>query len=257
MIPIKNDREIECMRRSCQTAASIRDQLAGAVRPGVSTKELDDLAKELIAQAGGVSPFFGYGQRKKFPGQICVSINEEVVHGIGGARRLELGDIVKLDVGIVIDGWIGDTAITVSVGMVSPEVNHLMHVTLNSLYEGIAQAKVGNHVHDIGARVESFVTENGCSVVREFVGHGVGKRLHEEPQVPNFGKPKTGPKLKAGMILAIEPMVNLGKGDVHVLPDGWTVVASDKKPSAHFEHTVLITDGEPEILTWSERMALK
>lgn len=257
MIPVKNEREIGFMRKSCAKAAEIRDRLAREVRPGITTGELDALAARLIREAGGTSPFLGYGHRKKFPGHICVSVNEEVVHGIGSSRHLLLGDIVKLDVGIILDGWIGDTAITVPVGMVSPEVNHLMHVTLSSLYQGIAQARVGNQVHDIGAAVNEFVRSHGCTVVKEFVGHGVGKRLHEEPQVPNFGKPKTGAKLKPGMTLAIEPMVNLGGEDVQVLSDGWTVVTKDNKPSAHFEHTVLITDGEPEILTWTDRMALK
>jgi len=257
MIPIKNEREVQFMKDSCKAAALIRDRLAQEVRPGVSTRELDDLARELIAKAGGKSPFYGYGTRKKFPGHICVSVNEEVVHGIGSDRRLQLGDIVKLDVGIILNGWIGDTAITVPVGMVTSDVNHLMHVTLQSLYIGIDQARAGNHVHDIGAAVDRYVSENKCAVVREFVGHGVGKRLHEEPQVPNFGKPKTGARLKPGMTLAIEPMVNLGTSEVKILSDGWTVVTADKKASAHFEHTVLITDGEPEILTWTERMALK
>ncbi len=257
MIPIKNEREVQFMRESCKAAASIRDRLASEVKPGVTTRRLDEMARDMIQEAGGTSPFLGYGQRKKFPGHICVSVNEEVVHGIGGDRRLQLGDIVKLDVGIILNGWIGDTAITVPVGMVSAEINHLMHVTLKALYEGISQARLGNHVHDIGATVERYVSGHKCSVVKEFVGHGVGKRLHEEPQVPNFGKPKTGAKLKPGMILAIEPMVNLGTGNVKVLSDGWTVVTQDGKPSAHFEHTVLITEGEPEILTWTERMALK
>jgi methionyl aminopeptidase len=200
----------------------------------------------LIQKSGGKSAFLNY---RGFPGNICISINEEVVHGIGGTRRIQYGDIVKLDVGIVLDGWVGDTATTVPVGAVDPDVARLLEVTQRALAKGVEQARAENRVGDISAAIENFVVKNGFSVVREFVGHGVGRCLHEEPQVPNYGQAGRGPKLKPGMTLAIEPMVNAGQGEVRVLADGWTVVTRDGKPSAHFEHTVLVTENEPEILT--------
>lgn len=234
------------MRKSCQAVAEIRDKLVSMVAPGVTTGEIDRCAASLIKEKGGTSAFLNY---RGFPGNICISVNEEVVHGIGGERKLLYGDVLKLDVGIFLNGWVGDTAISVAVGAVSPEVDRLMRKTEEALYIGIAQAVEGNRVGDICGAIENFVNAQGYSVVREFVGHGVGRKLHEEPQIPNYGKAGTGPKIKAGMTLAIEPMINMGRADVKVLKDGWTVVATDGKPSAHYEHTILVTESEPEVLT--------
>ena len=213
--------------------------------PGVSTGEIDKLAARLIAKKGGRSPFLHY---RGFPGHICISVNDEVVHGIGGSRRIQYADIVKLDIGIILRGWVGDTATTIPVGAVAPEVTRLLDKTQEALAVGIEQAREGNRVYDISQAIENFVVSNGYSVVREFVGHGVGRTLHEEPHVPNYGR-EIKAKLKPGMTIAIEPMVNMGRAQVRVLADGWTVVTNDGKPSAHFEHTVLITEGDPEILT--------
>lgn len=250
MSNVKSPQEIERMRKSCRLAAEILDAVAARVQPGVTTGELDQLAGELIRQAGGKSPFLGY---RGYPGQVCVSVNEEVVHGIPGKRRVQYGDIVSLDVGIILDGYVGDNATTVGVGVVDPRTQELLQATEEALCAGIAAARAGHRVGDISAAVQSLVEARGFSVVREFVGHGVGRKMHEEPQVPNFGRAGTGPKLKAGMTLAIEPMINRGTHDVVMLKDGWTVVTADHAPSAHFEHTVLITDGEPEILTWRRK----
>lgn len=254
MIPIKNEREIEKMRASCRTASIVLDRICSMIRPGISTREIDQAAADFMAQEQCRSAFLGY---KKFPGHICVSVNEEVVHGIGGSRRVQYGDIVKIDCGVIKDGWVGDTATTVPVGVVDARVQRLMQVTEDALDIAIRHAQAGHRLGDLSAAVEEEVVANGYSVVREFVGHGVGRKLHEEPQVPNYGRPGTGPKLKPGMTIAIEPMVNMGGSGVRVLDDNWTVVTSDGKPSAHFEHTVLITRDEPEILTWRERTLSK
>ena len=251
VIPIKSSSEVERMRRACAAAAAVLRDVAGMVQPGRPTAELDVAASELIARHGGKSAFFGY---RGFPGQICVSVNDEVVHGIPGARKIQYGDIVSMDVGIVLDGFIGDNATTVAVGVVKPRTAELLRVTQQALHAGIAQARVGKRVGDISHAIQATVEAHGFSAVREFVGHGVGRRMHEEPQIPNFGKAGTGPKLKAGMTLAIEPMINAGTAEVQVLEDKWTVVTADGAPSAHFEHTVLVTDGEAEILTWQEKM---
>ena len=250
MIPIKSAKEIERMRASCRAAAEVLQAVGARVAPGVTTGELDALAGEMIRQLGGQSPFFGY---KGYPGQICVSVNEEVVHGIPGSRRIQYGDIVSLDIGVIVNGYVGDNATTIAVGAVEGRAQALLQVTEAALAAGIAAARAGNRVGDISSAIQQVVESRSCTVVREFVGHGVGRKMHEEPQVPNFGKPRTGPKLKAGMTLAIEPMVNAGTSEVQVLRDGWTVVTADGAPSAHFEHTVLITDGEPEILTWLKK----
>lgn len=220
------------------------------VEPGRTTKELDEAAGELIARFGGKSPFLGY---RGYPGNICVSVNEEVVHGIPGKRRVQYGDIVSLDIGIILDGYVGDNATTVAVGVVKPRTQELLRVTQLALEAGIKKARAGNRVGDISHAVQSVVEGNGFSVVREFVGHGVGRKMHEEPQIPNYGKAGDGPKLKPGMTLAIEPMINAGVGEVQMLSDGWTVVSADGQPSAHFEHTVLVTEGDPEILTWPKK----
>ncbi len=236
------------MRSAGRAARIVLEKIAALVRPGVTTKEIDQAAADFMVEEKCKSAFLGY---RKFPGHICISVNEEVVHGIGGPRRLQLGDIVKLDVGVNKSGWIGDTATTVGVGTVSPAVEKLLEVTQTALAGALLHAHSGKRLGDLCASIEQAVVSQGFSVVREFVGHGVGKKLHEEPQVPNFGVPGDGPKLKPGMTLAIEPMVNMGKPGVKVLSDNWTVVTADGLLSAHFEHTVLITKGEPEILTWS------
>ena len=256
MIVIKTPDEIERMRVACNAAAQILATVAALVQPGRTTKELDDAAAEMIKTRGGESPFFGYkGQRSAlfplYPGHICVSVNEEVVHGIPTSkRRIQYGDIVSLDVGIDLGGFVGDNATTVAVGVVEARTQQLLQVTERALYAGIAAARAGNRVGDISSAVQTMVESQGFSVVREFVGHGVGRKMHEEPQIPNYGRAGDGPKLKPGMTLAIEPMINAGTGDVVMLSDGWTVVSADGAPSAHFEHTVLVTDGDAEILTW-------
>ncbi len=246
VIPIKNATEIEHMRQSGHALRSILDELRGMAQPGVTTREIDVRAGELIKAKGGKSPFLNY---RGFPGNICVSVNEEVVHGIGGSRRIQYGDVVKIDAGLILNGWVSDSAITVPVGEIDPAVAKMLVASEESLMVGIAQARAGNRVHDISAAIEQYVVKRGYSVVREFVGHGVGRQLHEEPQVPNYGRAGTGAKLKAGMTICIEPMVNLGRPEVKILADGWTVVTTDGKPSCHVEHTVLITEDEPEILT--------
>jgi methionyl aminopeptidase len=258
MIPIKSAREVEKMRQACRTASDILDRVSDLVRPGISTKEIDEAAAVFMQEAGVKSAFLGYrlGHRV-FPGNICISLNDEVVHGIASQRRVQYGDIVKLDIGVIEDGWVGDTAATVAVGMVEERVDLLMRVTENALERAIRIAHEGTRLGDICAEIEDEARCNRFSVVREFVGHGVGRKLHEEPQIPNYGKRGSGPRLKAGMTLAIEPMVNLGTAAVRLLDDGWTVVTADGLPSAHFEHTVLITKDEPEILTWRAKTQLK
>lgn len=254
MIPIKRGFEIDKMRRAGELAANILNRLADLIAPGVTTGEIDHAASQFMAEAGVKSAFHGY---KNFPGHICISLNEEVVHGIGGPRKICYGDIVKLDVGIVYDGWIGDTAVSVPVGIIDPEVERLLTVTEQSLDGAIALVRAGTRLGDVCAHVEEQAKAAGFTVVREFVGHGVGRSLHEEPQIPNFGKKGTGPVLKPGMTLAIEPMINMGKARVRLLEDKWTVVTADALPSAHFEHTVLVTDGDPEVLTWPRKTLLK
>jgi methionyl aminopeptidase len=254
VIPIKSDREIEKMRAACRTASSVLDRIVNVIRPGISTREVDQAAADFMSDEGCKSAFLGY---KKFPGHICISLNEEVVHGIGGSRRIQYGDIVKIDCGVVKDGWVGDTAITVPVGVVDARVQRLLQVTEETLALAITFAEAGRRLGDLCSAIEDEIIANGFSVVREFVGHGVGRKLHEDPQVPNYGRAGTGPKLKPGMTIAIEPMVNMGAPEVRVLDDDWTVVAADGKPSAHFEHTVLITKLGPEILTWREKMVSK
>ncbi len=254
MIPIKSEREIDKMRESCSSAAKVLDKLAMLVRPGVTTGDIDEAAADFMSDESCRSAFLGY---RNFPGNICISVNDEVVHGIGGSRRIQYGDIVKLDVGVIKGGWVGDTAKTVPVGAIKPAWSRLLAVTEDILDRVIPIARAGSRVGDISAFIEDEVLANGYNVVREFVGHGVGRNLHEEPQIPNFGRGGTGPRLKPGMTLAIEPMVNLGGAAVRTLEDDWTVVTADQMPSAHFEHTVLITKGEPQILTWREKMVAK
>ncbi|MCS7064603.1 MAG: type I methionyl aminopeptidase [Methylacidiphilales bacterium] len=245
-IPIKREPEIQAMRESGALAATILEQLKNLLAPGVTTREIDQAAADLMREYGVKSAFYGY---RKFPGHICIGINEEVVHGIGSSRRIQYGDIVKIDVGILHNGWIGDTAATIPIGEISADIARLITATEEALYHGIAAARAGARVGDISHSIESYIKKHRFSVVREFVGHGVGRHIHEEPQVPNFGQPHTGPILKPGMTLAIEPMVNLGTPDVRILADGWTAVTRDGLPSAHFEHTIVITEKEAEILT--------
>jgi methionyl aminopeptidase len=254
MIPIKSPSEIEKMRAAGDLASRVLNEVAELIAPGITTGELDRHAGKLIAAAGAKSAFFGY---RKFPGQLCISLNEEVVHGIGGPRKVNYGDIVTLDCGVNLNGWIGDTAVTVPVGIIDPEVENLLRVTEETLNGALKFATAGRRLGDLCAYIESEIVRNGYSVVREFVGHGVGRKLHEEPQIPNYGRKGSGPKLKAGMTLAIEPMVNMGRHEVRILEDKWTVVTRDGLPSAHFEHTILVTNGEPEVLTWRRKTLLK
>jgi methionyl aminopeptidase len=249
-IPIKNAQEIEKMRAACRIASQVLDRTGTLVQPGITTGEVDRAAASFMRESSARSAFLNY---RGFPGNICISVNDEVVHGIGGTRRIQYGDVVKLDIGVIVNGWVGDTATTIPVGVIEPSVQRLLQVTEESLALAITFATEGRRLGDLCSAIEDEIIANGYSVVREFVGHGVGKKLHEEPQVPNYGRKGTGPKLKAGMVLAIEPMVNMGTASVKILPDGWTVVTADGKPSAHFEHSVLITKGEPEILTWREK----
>jgi methionyl aminopeptidase len=254
MIILKNERDIEAMRAAGAVASLVLQEVCSWITPGVTTKEVDLYAAARMNHYGARSAFLGY---RKYPCHVCLSVNDQVVHGLASDRRVQFGDIVSVDVGVVYEGYIGDTAKTVAVGGCSPFAQRLIDVTERALYEGIGQALAGNRVADISRAVQTFVEANGFSVVREFVGHGVGRTMHEDPQVPNFVDGKSSPKLRPGMTLAIEPMVNAGGPAVEVLRDGWTVVTRDGKPSAHFEHTVLITESEPEILTCPERMRSK
>lgn len=226
--------------------AEVFEKLRGMIEPGITTKELDQVAEEYILLKGARPAFKGY---RGFPATLCISINEEVVHGIPGQRRLKEGDIVSLDAGVNYLGYFGDAAITFPVGKVDPEAERLLEVTEKALYIGIEKATVGNRLFDISYAIQSWVESHGFSVVRDFVGHGIGRELHEEPQIPNFGMPHQGPRLGKGMVFALEPMVNEGTYEVRVLPDGWTVVTADGKRSAHFEHTIAITDDGVEILS--------
>ncbi len=250
-VPIKSPREIELIRESSKIVAEVLALLGSRIKPGMFTKELDEIAERFIRSRGGSPAFKGYGHDKKnlFPASLCISVDDEVVHGIPNGRKLEEGQIVSIDVGVRKDGYYGDGARTFAVGRISEEKLRLMRVTEESLYKGLEKAVAGNHLHDISFAVQKYVEANGFSVVRDLVGHGVGKSLHEEPAIPNYGDPGTGVKLKEGMVLAIEPMVNAGTYKVNHDNDGWTVRTADKKPSAHFEHTVVVRKGEPEILT--------
>ncbi len=251
MIRIKTEREVAFIRESCQIVADVLKLLERHVAPGITTGELDAMAEDFIRSCGGVPAFKGYGFERQslYPASICTSIDDEVVHGIPGPRKLVEGEILSVDVGVQKSGYFGDGAKTFTVGKISEEKARLMRVTEESLYVGIRQAVAGNRLQDISYAVQNHVESAGFSVVRALVGHGIGVKLHEDPPVPNFGKSGVGPLLRKGMTLAIEPMVNYGSYHVKVASDGWKVLASDGKPSAHFEHTVLVTKGEPEILT--------
>ncbi len=246
MIIVKTPGEIEKMRVSGRKAAQVRDEVAAMVAPGVTTGELSDFAGKRIRELGGESAFLGY---RGYPGQICVSVNDEVVHGIPGPREIAIGDVVSIDVGVCCDGYIGDTATTVMVGVTDREVIHLVKVTEQALYAGIAEVRAGARLSNVSHAIEQTALKAGLFVVRDFVGHGIGKTMHEEPQVPNFGKPGRGPRLKTGTTIAIEPMLNIGAAGVDVQADGWTVLTRSGRPSAHFEHTVAVCDGKAEILT--------
>lgn len=252
-IIIKKPAQIEKMRVAGKIASDVLQRTAKFVEAGRTTLEVDEYVASQIAEHGCKSAFHGYCG---FPGQACLSLNEEVVHGIGGKHVLKDGDLLKIDVGVNVKGWIGDNALTVPVGKINGEQKRLLVATEESLFRGIEQAREGTRVSEIGGAVEDYVERFGFSVVRDLVGHGVGRDLHEEPQVPNYRPGGRSPILKAGMIIAIEPMINAGTGDVSWLDDGWTVISADRRPSSHFEHTVLITKGEPEILTWRPRTAL-
>ena len=249
MIAIKNEQELLCMRQACKITAAARALAGDMVKPGVSTKEIDKAVHDFIVSKGAKPSFLGY---HGFPGSTCISINNVVIHGIPGPVVLKEGDIVSVDVGAYYKGFHGDCAATFPCGAISAQAQKLIDVTKQSFFEGIRFATKGHRVSDISHAIQTYVELNGFSVVRTFVGHGVGAQLHEEPEVPNFGAAGRGPRLLPGMTLAIEPMVNAGVYDVKVLPDGWTTVTADGKLSAHYENTVLITDGEPEILTVAE-----
>jgi methionyl aminopeptidase len=248
MIHLKSPRELELMSRGGAILAATVALLERSVRSGMSTWELDRVAEEFIRSHDRARPSFKglYG----FPGSICTSINEEIVHGIPSRKRLlKEGDLISLDVGVQLDGFHTDSATTVPVGNVDAEANELLHATRRALDAGLAEAKLGNHIGDIGAAIQQVVEENGFSVVRDLVGHGIGAEFHEEPQVPNYGKPKRGARLQTGMTLAVEPMVNVGRSETRTLGDRWTIVSADGSRSAHFEHTVAITEDGPMVLT--------
>lgn len=248
MINLKSESDLVAMRPACRAAASVLDEIGKIIQPGIKTSAIDEFAGEAIARFGGRSAFLGY---KKYPGQVCISVDSEVVHGIGDNRVLSFGQIVSVDCGVYLNGFVGDTARTFVVGGADPTAQRLLDVTEQALFAGIEQAKPGNRVVDISRAIQKCVEMNGYSVVREFVGHGVGRSIHEDPQVPNFVEGGRSERLRPGMTLAIEPMVNAGRPQVKILKDGWTVVTRDGSLSAHFEHTVLITDGAAEIMTVS------
>ncbi|MFQ5895925.1 MAG: type I methionyl aminopeptidase [Nitrospinota bacterium] len=246
MIVLRSREELEKLRVSNRVVAETLHELTRAVRPGETTLALDALAERLLRERGAVPAFKGY---RGYRHTICASVNEEVVHGIPSERKLKEGDIVSLDLGALVEGYYGDSAVTVPVGRVSPEARRLLRVCEGALYEGIARARAGNRLFDISHGIQSYVERHGYSVVRVFVGHGIGTELHEEPQVPNFGEPATGPPLCEGMVLALEPMVNVGGSDVKVLGDDWTAVTADGTLSAHFEHSVAVTRNGPIVLS--------
>jgi methionyl aminopeptidase len=246
MIILKSKSEIDKMAVACRIVAEVLQELVRAVRPGLTTLELDALAERNIRTRGAVPAFKGY---RGFPNTLCVALNEQVVHGIPSKRRLRAGDIIGLDLGAKWEGYYGDAAVSIPVGQISSETECLLTTAREALSVGIKEVRPGTHLSDISHAIQRYAEARGYSVVRAFVGHGIGTALHEEPQVPNFGPPGRGPRLKAGMVLAIEPMVNIGDADVEILDDGWTVVTADGQLSAHFEHTVAITDEGHQILT--------
>lgn len=246
MIKLKNASQLAQMRNAGRIVAETLALIREHAKPGVTTLELDRIAEKYIRAQGAIPAFKGYNG---FPATLCTSINEQVVHGIPGLRILESGDIISIDCGALIEGYFGDAAVTLPIGEVGEDLQKLLRVTEESLMLGITQAKVGNRLYDVSNAIQTHVEANGFSVVRDYVGHGIGKAMHEDPQIPNFGKPGRGPRLEVGMALAIEPMVNMGTYEVQTLKDRWTVVTKDNRPSAHFEHTVAITENGLEILT--------
>ena len=253
MIVCRSDAEIDRMQAANQLVADVLASLEAAVAPGVTTEDLDRLAERLVREGGAIPAFKGY---RGYPATLCASINEEVVHGIPSkARVLKSGDIVSLDIGVKVGGFYGDSAVTVPVGTVPEATTQLLQVTRQSLDRAIEQVRVGGRLSDLGHAVQQWVESHGFSIVREFVGHGIGEKLHEEPQIPNYGEPGRGPKLAAGMVLAIEPMVAMGKPETKVLKDGWTAVTRDGSLAAHFEHTVAVTSAGPRVLTARRRGA--
>jgi methionyl aminopeptidase len=246
MIPLKSEKDLQMLRKSGKIVACIMRRLQGFIKPGVSTAEIDRLAEELVLGESAKPAFKGY---KGFPATVCASINEEIVHGIPSDRLINEGDIISLDLGINYEGYFSDTAVTLGLGRIPAKVKKLIEVTKKALFEGIKQARRENNLSDISFSIQNYVEKHGFSVVRAFVGHGIGYKLHEEPEIPNFGKPHQGPILKNGMVFAIEPMVNMGTWESEILDNGWTAVTKDRLPSAHFEHTVAITENGPEILT--------
>ncbi len=246
-VSIKSAREIELMREAGRILAVVHEELGKAIKPGISTLEIDILAERLIREHDCIPNFLHYNG---FPASICASVNEEVIHGIPSKKKiLREGDIISIDAGLIYKGYHSDAARTHAVGNISEDVQKLVDETRNSFFAGIKMAKAGNHLYDISNAIDEYISRFGYGIVREFVGHGIGTALHEDPQIPNFAQQRRGLKLQAGMTLAIEPMINLGRCDVVVLDDNWTVVTEDGAPSAHYENTILITDGEPEILT--------
>jgi methionyl aminopeptidase len=246
VIYLKSPEETEKMAKPCRVVAEVLASLKSMIKVGMTTKEIENFASERIKTLGGIPAFKGY---RGYPANICTSVNEEVVHGIPSSRKLIEGDILSIDLGVYMDGFYGDAAITVPVGKRDKETSELLKVTEEALYLGIENAVERNRISDISYAIQSYVENNGFSVVRLFVGHGIGRELHEEPQIPNYGTPGQGLRLKEGMTLAIEPMVNIGTHEVDILNDGWTAVTRDGKKSAHFEHTILVTSNEPVILT--------
>jgi methionyl aminopeptidase len=246
VIVLRSEKEVKIIRENGHLVAKTLKALGEIIKPGITTKELEVFAHRLITQEGGYPAFLGY---RGFPASICTSVNEEVVHGIPSSRRLKEGDIISIDLGVCRNGYYADGAMTFRVGKINKEAEHLLNVTLKALYKGVSKARPGMRVLDISYAIQSYVEGEGFSVVRDLVGHGIGQEMHEEPQVPNFGEPGKGPRLKPGMTICIEPMVNQGGPNTKTLDDGWTVVTEDGSLSAHFEHTILITEGDPEILT--------
>lgn len=255
MISIKSEKEIEYMREAGRIVALAHKAVKEAIKPGITTKELDDIATKVILENGAIPSFKGQPGLKgsiPFPASICASVNDEIIHGIPGGYKLKEGDIISIDIGACKNGYHGDSAKTHPVGKISENAQKLIDVTRQSFYEGMKYAKKGNRLSDISHAIQEYAESNGCSVVREFVGHGIGKNLHEDPEVPNYGRPGRGPRLEKGMTIAVEPMINEGIEDLEVLDNRWTIVTADGKLSAHYEHTVLITDGEVELLTICE-----
>lgn len=246
MIELKSAEQIEKMRQAARVLAGAIAEIKPYIRPGITTNRLDDIAREKIVSSGAQCAFLGY---KGFPKSICTSVNEEIVHGIPGKRVLKEADILSIDVGVELEGYFSDAALTIAIGKTSPEITRLIEITKEALYKAIDNTRLGNRVSDISCAIQEYVEKNNFSIIRDFVGHGIGANLHEDPQIPNFGQPGMGLRLKEGMVIAIEPMVSSGSPEIEILDDGWTAVTKDRSLTAHFEHTVAITAQGAEILT--------